>query len=213
MGIVQRELAIHVVGSGQRDPIERRSDAMEQRRRKRTRRPGHLGKRRPAVDVHEVGEIDQAIEVRQDDPRRREPGIVRGIPERIGVVSEFHIVIAFDPPHGVRQLEAAFVDGVEDAEVVPERQVVRNVQIRLACRAWKVVLPPGELHQERVDELVRERRIQRRDHGLVRDEQIPPAARRANAAAILRVAHQLIQGIRAQNVVPNREEVPVVGVS
>ena len=79
MRIVQGELAIHIVGSSQRDPVKRGSDAVEQGRGEGTGRAGHLGERRPALDVHEVGKVHKTIEVGHDDPRGREAGIVRGV--------------------------------------------------------------------------------------------------------------------------------------
>ena len=88
--------------------------------------------RRSAGFVHIVGEINQAVEARQDDSRRSESGIDGRVKKVIRIVSEFRIMIALDPSQRVRDLESALANGVECAEVVAERQVIGDVQVRFA---------------------------------------------------------------------------------
>src|SRR5262247_3526771 len=116
-------------------------------------------------------------------------------------------MIALDPTQSVRDLEAALVNGVGNAEVVTEREVVGNVQVGLAGRTRKLVVPPGPLNQKGVDHCVLKRRIQRADQRLIIDEKVAPAARRANAAAILSVTDQLIRVARVLDVVSRREAI------
>src|SRR5215470_5967740 len=83
-------------------------------------RAGNRSERRSSRFVHKVGEIYQAIESRQDYSRRREPRINSRVPNVVRIVSEFRKVVALNPAESVRDLEAAFVYGVERAEVVAE---------------------------------------------------------------------------------------------
>src|SRR5262245_56274245 len=197
-GVVERELPIHVVGSCESHAVKSGAHAVEAQprgksgpaRRQRTRRARSRSERRSAGFVHIVGEINQAVEARQDDSRGSESGIYGRVKKVIRIVSEFRVMIALDPSQSVRDLEAALVNGVEYAEVVAERQVVGDIQVGLARRTWKFVVPPGPLNQKRIDQISLQRRIQRAYKRLIIDEEIAPAARRANAPAVFSVTDQ-----------------------
>src|SRR5262245_5543651 len=212
-GVVERELPIHVVVSCERDAVKSGAHTVKaQTRRKggragrqRTRRSGRRSERRSAGFVHVVGEINQAVEARQDDPRGRESGIDGRVKKVIRIVSEFRVMIALDPTQSVRDLETALVNRVEYAEVVAEGEVVGYVQVGLSRRTGKIVAPPGPLNQKRVDHRGLQRRIQRADQRLIIDEKIAPAARRADAAAVYRVTDQLIRVASVLDVVTGRE--------
>src|SRR6266852_879649 len=85
---------------------------------------------RPTRFINEVGEIHEAIESRQDC----------GVPDVVRVKAELSIMLALDPSHRIGELEATLVYGIEGAKVMPEREVVRNVEIRLPSNTREVVM-------------------------------------------------------------------------
>ncbi len=95
---------------------------------------------RPTRFINEVGEIHEAIESRQDDSRRGESRIDCGVPDVVRVKAELSIMLALDPSHRIGELEATLVYGIEGAKVMPEREVVRNVEIRLPSNTREVVM-------------------------------------------------------------------------
>src|SRR5262245_18896091 len=117
-------------------------------------------------------------------------------------------MVAPDPSQRIGELKPAFMNRVQCAKVMPEREVVGNVEVRLASCAGEIVMSPGILEQCRVDQAGFQRRVDGADDSLIADEQVSPAAWRTNAPAVFGVAHQLIWIARILDIVPQRNVVP-----
>ena len=107
-------------------------------------------------------------------------------------------------------LDAALVDGVENAEIVAEEQRVGDVQVGLAGDAGEIVMAAGVLHEEAVHEVGLHCGGQIADQGLIAQEKIVSAAGSADAAAVESAADELIHVTAVFDVVADAEV--VVGV-
>src|SRR3984893_16248919 len=114
---------------------------------------------------------------------------------------------ALDPGEGVRKLPAALVGGVENTKVMPHEQRVGKVQIGLAGDTWEVRMSPRVLRQNSIHQGGLELRGQDANKGLIAQKVIVAAARRTDATAVQRVAHQNIQVTGVLDVVAQRQAV------
>src|ERR1700685_2911211 len=73
-----------------------------------------------AGGVYKIGEVHKAIQAGHDDAHGSEAGPDDEIVDVVEIHAEFRDVIAFDPGHGIGELKTAFVNGIENAEVVAE---------------------------------------------------------------------------------------------
>ena len=121
------------------------------------------------------------------------PGQITKFLYVVDVHAELRDVIPLDPGQRIRKLHAAFVDGIENAEVVPEEKSIWNVEVGFSGGAGEIVMTARPLNENAVDQIRPERRSPGADQRLVAQENIVTAAGSADAAAVQRAADQLIQ--------------------
>ena len=82
-----------------------------------------------------------------------------------------------------------------------EEQLIGDVQIRLACHSREVIVTTRILAKRCVDEIAADLRREGAGQRLVAQEHIVSAAGSADAAAVQRGAHELVQITRVFDVV------------
>src|SRR5262249_21722257 len=119
----------------------------------------------------------------------------------IEVGTETNKVLSPNPRHRVRALNSGLPDFVKDPEIMSEEQFIGDVQIRLAGHPGKVVVPSRKLAKRRVDDIAADLRRESAGQRLVAQEHIVSATGSADAAAVQRRAHELVQITRVFDVV------------
>ena len=109
--------------------------------------------------IDEVGEVHEAVDARQDDAHGSESRPDDEILQIVYVHAEFGDVVSFYPGDVIGKLDAAFVDGIENAEVVAEQESVGDVEVGLSSNAGEIVMAAGPLNENAVDKIRREIRI------------------------------------------------------
>ena len=81
------------------------------------------------------------------------PGQMTKFLQIVDVHAELGDVISFDPGDVIGKLHAAFVDGIENAEVVAEEESVGNVEVGLSGGAGEIVMTARPLDENAVDQI------------------------------------------------------------
>ena len=143
--------------------------------------------------IDEVGEVYKAVDARQDDAHGSESRPDDEVLQIVYVHAEFGDVVSFYPGDVIGKLDAAFVDGIENAEVMSEKKSVGDVEVGLSGGAGEIVVTAGPLDENAVDKIGREIRVRSADERLVTQENVVTAAGSADAAAVESAADELIE--------------------
>src|SRR3984885_13672629 len=143
--------------------------------------------------VYKVGEVHQAIQAGHDDAHGSEARPDDEVVDVVEIDAEFRDVISFDPGQGIGELKTAFIDGIENAEIVAEEQSVRDIEVRLTGNAGEIIVTAGILREEGIDEVGLQSSGHIADERLIAHEKIVTAAGCADAAAVESAADELIQ--------------------
>ena len=117
----------------------------------------------PEAGVEVLGKIGEAGHAWHQHPDRSETRKVFQTGKPVEVGSEANNVLPFDPGDRVRELRAGFVEAVVGSEIVSQLEIVQDAEVRLARRSIKIVVPAGILPENRVDQVMRDERVQSRD--------------------------------------------------